>query len=844
LEIGTVRLVKIEDEMRTSYLDYAMSVIVQRALPDVRDGLKPVHRRILYAMDELGLRHDSAYKKSARIVGEVLGKYHPHGDSAVYDAMVRMAQDFSLRYPLVDGQGNFGSVDNDPPAAMRYTEARMTSIAEELLADIDRDTVDFTPNFDDSLKEPKVLPAKLPNLLLNGSAGIAVGMATNIPPHNLNEICDGIIHLIDHPEATVEELAQFVHGPDFPTGGIILGREGISNAYATGHGRVVLRARALIEEAARGGRYQIVVSQLPYQVNKADLIKKIAELVKDRRLEGISDVRDESDRQGMRMIIEVKKEAQPKQVLNNLYKHTQMQTAFSVNMLALVDGQPRVLTLKMALQQYVNYRREVITRRSQFELRKARERAHILEGLRVALDHLDEVIATIRRSQTAETARTNLMKGFGLSIEQAQAILDMQLRRLAALERKKIMDEYAEVLKTIAYLEDLLANPRKLLHVIKEDLRGLKEKYGDERRTVIVPDETGDFTLEDLIPQQEVIITMSNRGYVKRLPSDTYRLQRRGGRGVAGMVTRESDAVQHLLVANTHDTVLYFTNRGRVYTLKCHELPDASRQAKGLPLINLVSIDPNETVTGVLAVPNFDEGESFVMVTRLGEIKRVGIQEFASVRPSGLIAMDLEPGDEMIAVRLTNGSQELLLVTEQGKTIRFSETEVRVSARASGGMRGIRLSEGDRVVAMDLVIPRGELLVISSNGYGKRTVLSEYPLQSRGGSGVKTLHITEKTGPVAAARVVLPEQELMLISTSGVVIRTAVNNISCLGRNTQGVTVMRLDPGCAVASIALLNGHEVPNPSPTAPGRDGAKSPAEQSKKQAPRSARENKNPK
>ncbi|MDO8674478.1 MAG: DNA gyrase subunit A [Dehalococcoidia bacterium] len=806
MDIGTVRLVNIEDEMRGSYLDYAMSVIVSRALPDVRDGLKPVHRRILYAMEELGFRQNSPYKKCARIVGEVLGKFHPHGDSSVYDALVRLAQDFSMRYPLIDGQGNFGSVDNDPAAAMRYTEARMAAITEQVLADIEKNTVDFVDNFDGSLKEPSVLPSKLPNLLVNGSSGIAVGMATNIPPHNLTEVCDGIAHLIDNPDATVEDLCRFVKGPDFPTAGIILGSDGIKNAYATGRGRIVVRARSFIEEMPKGGRFQIVVDELPYQINKATLIERIADLVKDRKLEGISEIRDESDREGMRIVFELRRDAQPNQVLNNLFKQTSMQAAFSVNMLALVDGQPRVLTLKMALQQYIIFRREVITRRTEFDLNKAKERAHILEGLKIALDHLDAVIATIRQSPSADVAKTNLIGGFSLTEVQAQAILEMQLRRLAALERQKILDEYAELLKTIAQLEDLLADPNKILLVAKNELVELKEKYGDARRTRIMADETGEFTDEDLIPDQEVIITMSQKGYIKRLPMDTYRSQRRGGRGIAGMGTRETDAVYKILVANTHDSLLFFSNRGKVYQLKSYEVPDTSRQAKGTPVINLLTIEQDEYITGIVVVPNFMEGEHFVMVTRRGEVKRVALSEFSSVRPSGLIAMDLEEGDEMAWVHLTDGKQDIVIATAEGKAIRFAESEVRVSGRASGGIRGIRLESGDVVTGMDVVEPDGELFLVTAFGFGKRTPISEFPRQGRAGGGVRALNVSDRTGPLVAARFTCADDDVMLISKEGIVIRTPVGMVSKQGRASQGVTVMRLDKGDSVASLTVFNG--------------------------------------
>ncbi|MFH1486893.1 MAG: DNA gyrase subunit A [Chloroflexota bacterium] len=803
MEIGIVKPIKIEEEMRSSYLDYAMSVIVSRALPDVRDGLKPVHRRILYAMDELGLRHTSSYKKSARIVGEVLGKYHPHGDAAVYDAMVRMAQDFSMRYQLVDGQGNFGSIDNDPPAAMRYTEARMTSIAEEMLADIDKETVDFAANFDGSLKEPVILPTRLPNLLLNGASGIAVGMATNIPPHNLSEVCDGIAHLIDNPDATVDELSQFIKGPDFPTGGIIRGTEGIKSAFATGRGKIVIRARVQVEQMSRGGRYQIVVTELPYQVNKAALVERIAELVKAKKIDGVSELRDESDRQGLRIVIELKREAQPRQVRNNLFKYTAMQSSFFVNMLALVGGQPRVLTLKMALQHYVNHRHEVITRRSRFELNKARARAHILEGLRIALDRLDEVIATIRKSSTAEAARTNLMRGFELSQVQAQAILDMQLRRLAALERQKVMDEYAETLKTIAYLEDLLANPKKILFLVKEEVDQLRSKYGDARRSEISEQEAKVFEEEDLVAHQEVVITLSNRGYVKRIPRDTYRVQHRGGKGVTGMVTREADVVQHLLVADTHDSLYFFSDRGKVYHLRCYDIPaDSSRTTKGKPLINLISQDQKESITAVVSVRQPTRGEFIVMATRKGEVKKTAIDRFASVRANGLIAMDLEKADELVAAKLVEDKDDVVLVTRQGQAIRFSVSDLRTASRTSGGVRGIRLAAGDSVVGMDVVVPNAYLLAVSSRGFGKITPLTAYPVYRRGGMGVRTLRITSKTGEVVAAQAVFATEELIIISAEGHVIRMPIAGIPRQGRIVQGVSLMRLNEGDSVVSVA------------------------------------------
>ncbi len=801
-----IRPVRIEEEMRGSYLDYAMSVIVARALPDVRDGLKPVHRRILYAMDELALRPNRPYKKSARIVGEVLGKYHPHGDGPVYDALVRMAQDFSMRYPLVDGQGNFGSVDNDPPAAMRYTEARLTAIAEEMLVNIDQDTVDFSLNFDDSLREPTVLPARIPNLLINGSSGIAVGMATNIPPHNLGEVCDATIYLLDNPEATVEELARMVHGPDFPTGGTILGREGILQAYGSGKGRVVVQAKAHIEEMTRGGRFQIVVTELPYQINKAALIERIADMVREKKIDGISDLRDESDRQGMRIVFELKREAQPRAVLNQLYKHSAMQSSFFVNMLALVDGQPRVLGLRPMIQHFIDFRRTVIRRRSEFELKKAQDRAHILEGLKVALDNLDAVIQTIRGSESVEAARANLIQGFTLTEIQANAILDMQLRRLARLEREKIEEELADILKNIAYLEDLLANPIKIDFLIKEDFAELKKKYGGQRRSIISDQEAAVLTDEDLIPHQEVAVTQSVRGYAKRVPADTYRRQHRGGRGILGMQTRERDALYRLCVADTHDDLLVFTDKGKVYRIKTYEVPDASRQGRGVPWVQLISISPEERVTEILRVESFDKGDFMILATKMGEIKKSPLKEFAQVRNSGLIATNLEPGDELIAARIAKAGDDLILVTALAQSVRFNEKQLRTASRQSGGVRGIRLPAGDSLVAMDVVIEGADLLVISANGFGKRTALSEFPQHKRGGSGVIAMRQSDRNGSVVAARVVWPLQELMLITLKGIVLRTWVESVSRIGRPTQGVTVMRAEPGDEVVSVACFNG--------------------------------------
>ena len=810
--LGKTRPVNIEDEMSSSYLDYAMSVIVSRALPDVRDGLKPVQRRILYAIDGLGLSPTSPHRKSARIVGEVLGKYHPHGDAPVYEAMVRMAQDFSMRYVLVDGQGNFGSVDNDPPAAMRYTEARLAPISDQMLVDIDKETVDFMANFDDSLKEPTVLPTKLPNLLVNGSAGIAVGMATSIPPHNLSEVCDAISYLIDNPEATVDELTRFVKGPDFPTAGIVLGGDEIKNAYATGRGKVVVQAKAMIGDGAGGGRRQIVVTELPYQTNKAALVERIAELVKNKKVEGISGLRDESDRQGMRIVIELKREAQPRQVLNNLYKHTAMQTSFFVNMLALVDGQPRVISLKEALQYFIDFRHQVITRRSKFELKVAKDRAHILEGLKIALDQINKVIATIKKSATAEVARKALMDGFGLSQAQAQAILDMQLRRLANLERKKIADEYAQLVKTIAYLEELLANPKRIFRLIKEEISELKSSYGDPRRTEISGEEVTEFREEDLIPHQRVVVTLSKRGFVKRVASRSYRPQHRGGRGIIGMVTREADAIRLLVVADTHDHLLFFTNRGRVFYLKCYEIPaDSSRVAKGTAVINLFSIADNEWLTAMVALADFKPAAYLLMATRGGEIKKTTADNFAVVRSSGLIAMDLEPEDELVAACLATDKDDTLLITEGGQAIRFAVAELRAASRTSGGVRGIRLGKGDQVVGMDIVRPKSHVLTVTGGGFGKLTPVDAYPQQKRAGGGVRTFKVIEKTGKVTAAAVVSLAQQVMIISAEGIVLQTPVKEkdpkqgISIQGRSTQGVKLMKLDEGDEVVAIACFD---------------------------------------
>ncbi len=821
MEIGNVRLASLDTEMRQSYLDYAMSVIVQRALPDARDGLKPVHRRVLYAMAEMGMRSNTRYRKSAGVVGEVLKNYHPHGDASVYDTLVRLAQDFNMRYPLVDGQGNFGSVDGDSAASMRYTEARLTAISDEILADLDKNTVDFMPNYDASTEEPKVMPGRLPNLLLNGSSGIAVGMATNIPPHNLNEICDAATILIDNPEATIEDLMTAVTGPDFPTGGTILGREGIKAAYATGRGRIVIRAKAFVEEAARGGRYQIVITELPYQVNKAVLLERIADQVREGKLDGISDLRDESDRTGMRAIIELKRDAQPTKVLNNLFKHTQLQSSFGVNMLALVERgtQPRTLTLKRALQEYVSHRQEVITRRTEFELERARRRAHILEGLKIALDNIDEVISTIRASRTTETARTNLMKKFTLTEIQATAILDMRLARLAGLERKKIEDELAEVLGEILRLETLLGDARLILGVVRQDLQMLKEKYGDERRTRI-QDISGAISEEDLIPEVDVLVTLTNRGYVKRSTDDVFRTQHRGGRGVTGVKMRDEDAVQHILAANSHDWLLVFTNRGKVYQLKVHELPDSGRTAKGMPIINLVNMQPDETVTTLMKVKDYDSAQYLFFTTRLGRVKRTELSQFRSVRSSGLIAIGIDPEDELAWVRMTTGTDDIVLVSQGGQAIRFMEDDVRAMGRQAAGVIGIRMDTGDRVIASEAVVDGLDLLVVAEKGLGKRTASKHFSAQGRGGKGVLAMRLTPKTGQIVGAGMVNDEHALMLMSTSGKVIRLPVSQIPTIGRTTQGVTLMKLDPDESVATMTIVEKKEE-EIDPTLPALNG-----------------------
>jgi DNA gyrase subunit A len=821
-DVGVIQPIRIEDEMRVSYLDYAMSVIVARALPDVRDGLKPVHRRILYTMGEMGLSATSSFRKCAAIVGEVMGKYHPHGDVALYDALVRLAQDFSMRYPLVDGQGNFGSVDGDSAAAMRYTEARLTAIAAEMLADIDKETVDFVDNYDGTHKQPDVLPAKLPNLLVNGSSGIAVGMATNIPPHHLGEVVDATVALIDNPEITSDDLCDHVKGPDFPTGGTIFRYEQVRNPltgeneridairhmYAHGRGRVIMQAQVAFEEV-RSGRMAIVVTELPYQVNKAALLEKIAEMVTGKRLEGIADLRDESDRDGMRMVIEIKRDANPHKVLNNLFKHTALQMTFNLNMLALVDGQPQTLPLKSVLQHHIDHRREVVRRRTEFELGKARARAHVLEGLKIALDHLDAIIALIRESADVDTARTNLMAGYDLSEIQAQAILDMRLARLAALERKKIEDEYLEVIQLIAELEDILANPARVLSIIKDELAELKRRYAGERRTRVKDDANREMTDEDLIADEDVVVTISGRGYVKRQPVATYRRQARGGKGIIGAKTVEEDAVEHLLVANTHDWALFFTNRGRVFSTKVHQVPDASRQAKGLPIINLpgVQVEAGEVPMATITLPDFKPGHYLVMATRKGTIKKTPIEQFEKVRSSGIIAIGLDPDDELAWVDVTSGDDDILLATAMGKLARFHEREVRPMGRPAGGVIGIRLARaGDRVISMSIAQPDGELLVLTETGYGKRVPLTAFMRKHRGGQGVTLIPIEgRKTGPVAAAEVVTErDEELMLISSEGQVVRTQTQSISRYSPSARGVLVMRLNEGDQVAGIAVF----------------------------------------
>ncbi|GIO39266.1 DNA gyrase subunit A [Paenibacillus antibioticophila] len=788
----------INVEMRESFMDYAMSIIVSRALPDVRDGLKPVHRRILYAMNELGMHPDKPFKKSARIVGEVIGKYHPHGDSAVYETMVRMAQDFSMRYMLVDGHGNFGSIDGDFAAAMRYTEARLSKIAMEMLRDINKETIDFMPNYDGEEQEPVVLPARYPNLLVNGVSGIAVGMATNIPPHNLGEVIDGVQAMIENPDIDSLDLMDYIKGPDFPTAGYIIGRTGIRQAYTTGRGSITMRAKTTIEE--HNNKARIIVDELPYQVNKARLVEKIAELVREKRIDGITDLRDESDRNGMRVVIELRRDVNPNVVLNNLYKHTALQSTFGINMLAIVNNEPKILTLKEVLHHYLQHQIEVIRRRTEFELKKAEARAHILEGLRIALDYLDEVIALIRASQTTEIARNGLMERFGLSHEQAQAILDMRLQRLTGLEREKIENEYQELLAKIAEYREILANEGLVLQIINEELQEIRDRFSDDRRTEIIVGEESILD-EDLIPQEEVVITITHTGYIKRLPLTTYRSQKRGGRGVIGMDTKDNDFVEHLFVTNSHHYLMFFTDRGKAYRLKAYEIPELGRTARGTPIINLIQIEQGETVNAVIPVERFDEDKYLFFATRSGVVKKTPIEDYINIRKGGLIAVHLREDDTLIDVKLTDGQQEVIMGTAQGMSIRFSESDVRSMGRAATGVKGITLDAGDQVIAMDVIVPEQDILIVTTNGYGKRTPASEYRIQSRGGKGIKTINVTGKNGAVVSLKVVKDDEDLMIITSSGTLIRTSMSGISTMGRNTQGVKLISIREDDSVATV-------------------------------------------
>lgn len=794
--------IRIEEEMKKSYLDYAMSVIVSRALPDVRDGLKPVHRRILYSMDELKLTADKPHRKSARIVGDCLGKYHPHGDSSVYQAMVRLAQDFSTRYPLVDGHGNFGSVDGDGAAAMRYTEARMSKITHEMLRDIDKETVDFGLNFDESLKEPLVLPSKYPNLLVNGTNGIAVGMATSIPPHNLGEVIDGAVMLIDNPEATIDELNTVIKGPDFPTGSTITGRDNIRQAYHTGRGKVIVQAKTEFEEM-KNNKTRIIVTEIPYQVNKARLIEKIAQLVRDKKVDGITDLRDESDRTGMRIVIELRRDANPNVVLNTLYKHTQLQDTYSIIMLALVNGEPKVLTLKEVLEHYLNHQKDVVIRRTKYELKKANARAHILEGLRIALDHIDEIIKLIRASKTGAEAKEALMTNYKLSEKQAQAILDMRLQRLTGLERNKIETEYSDLLETIKGYQETLANEHLLMGLIREDLLYVKNKYNDDRRTAITHS-VNEINIEDMIDEENVVVTLTHFGYIKRMPEDTYRLQRRGGRGVAGLSTREDDFVENIFMTSTHDHLLFFTNFGKVYTIKAYQIPEAGRQAKGMAIVNLLPLEAEERVKAIVPVKEFTDDEYLMFITKNGLVKKTALSQYGAIRKTGLNAIHLKENDELINVKKTDGNSEVLIITQKGQSIRFQESQSRPMGRTATGVRGIRLAENDKVIAADLSNEGEYLLVISQKGHGKRTSLDEYRLQSRGGKGIKTYNIKDLTGDLVEARIVKEEDQIMLISFEGIVIRMNMSNIQPKGRSTQGVRLMNLDEGDRVVSLAKV----------------------------------------
>ncbi len=795
--------VYIEDEMRQSFMDYAMSVIISRALPDVRDGLKPVHRRVLYAMYDAGNSSEKPYKKSARLVGDIMGKYHPHGDTAIYDTIVRMAQDFNLRYPLVDGQGNFGSIDGDNPAAMRYTEIRMTQLAEEMLADIEKETVDFVPNYDDSLREPSVLPSRIPNLLINGSAGIAVGMATNIPPHNLSEVIDALIATIDNPEITIKQLMKFIPGPDFPTGGFIHGRDPIIQAYHEGKGIVQMRGKAFTETVKRTGKEQIIISEIPYQVNKKRLIEQIAALVNEKKIEGIGDLRDESDREGMRIVIELKRDAMAEIVINQLHKHTQLQDSFGMNMLAIVDGKPKLLTLKEALKCFLDHRKEVVTRRTAYDLRKAEERLHILEGYRIALDNLDAVITLIRNSQDPRVAKDGLMSNFGLSEIQAQAILDLRLQRLTGLERDKIMEEYRETVELIAKLRAILANESEIYKLIVAELKEIKKNYGDERRTRIV-DRSEDISIEDMIVDEDMAVTISHDGYIKRNPVTLYRAQRRGGKGKVGTTTKDEDFVESLFIASMHSYILFFTTIGKVYWIKVHELPQASRAARGKPIVNLLNLEAGERVSAFLSVREFQEGRYIIFATKKGLVKKTELMLYAHPRPSGIRAIGLEDGDEVIGVRLTDGQQEIILSTAGGQSIRFKEEQVRPTGRGTYGVVGMRLDEGDVVVSMEILTLGFDILTVAEYGLGKRTEVGEYRITSRGGKGIITMKTGDKTGRVVGVQQVTQDDQLMLVTNAGKIIRMRIKDIRVIGRNTQGVRLIELEEGERVVSLARL----------------------------------------
>ncbi|WP_419875940.1 DNA gyrase subunit A [Candidatus Pristimantibacillus sp. PTI5] len=814
----------IGTEMRDSFMDYAMSIIVSRALPDVRDGLKPVHRRILFAMSELGMSPDKPHKKSARIVGEVIGKYHPHGDSAVYESMVRMAQDFSMRYMLVDGHGNFGSIDGDFAAAMRYTEARLSKIAMELLRDINKETIDFAPNYDGEESEPVVLPARYPNLLVNGVTGIAVGMATNIPPHNLNEVIDGVQALIVNPDITPVELMDYIKGPDFPTAAFIMGRQGIRQAYLTGRGSVTMRARATIEE--NNGKARIIVHELPYQVIKARLVEKIAELVREKKIEGITDLRDESDRNGMRVVIELRRDVNPSIVLNNLYKQTQLQSNFGINMLALVNGEPKTLNIRDMLYHYLQHQIEVIRRRTEFELKKAEARAHILEGLRIALDHLDEVIALIRASQTADQAREGLIARFSLSHEQAQAILDMRLQRLTGLERDKIEAEYEELMRKIAEYKAILADEQLVLDIISTELSELKDRFGDERRTELMASDE-EILDEDLIPREDVIISITHTGYIKRLPVGTYRSQKRGGKGVVGMGTKDDDFVEHLFVSNTHHYLLFFTNKGKVYKLKAYEIPDLNRTARGTPIINLIQIEQGETINAVIPVQEFDSEHFLFFATRQGVVKKTPLDDYINIRKVGLIAISLREDDDLIGVKLTDGNQEIIMGTAQGMSIRYSEQDVRSMGRSATGVKGIQLDDNDTVIDMDVIVPDKDILIVTSKGYGKRTPVADYRIQNRGGKGIKTLNVTDKNGPIVSLKVVENDEDLMIMTASGTMIRTSMEGISTMGRNTQGVKLINTREDDTVATVTRVARSEENDALDENEEQDGGEAPIE-----------------